>query len=371
MTQDMICYTSTWFYDKMKPKDKKFLQERVYFNLLFDILLSMFEWENLPDSMPAKMLDAILCSTGQIAVGEIDGKLTCAPCSLGGDVDAYGLGSEVIAPTPIGNIEGKRNDTVAWGINNQTGTPDNLIYWIASMMAECDTSASLNVLYTRLTQLPVVHDEKQKTTIENVFKGMIEGRFGAVISDNIFSEMDGTTETTLELTDANKIDRIQYLSRFYDDLLKRFCNYYGQPLQTQNKLAQTHTDEIHGMDSFSFIIPLDMLRCRRELCDNINRIFGTDISVSFSKSWEAEFTSFINRDMDGDGQPDLEDDQTEDQTEDQSADPTDDQTDDPTDDQTEDQTDDTTPEKAFTISADSIDELLELVAELEKEKGDD
>lgn len=303
-------------YDKMKPKTRKKVQETTYFNILFNILLSMFEYSDLPENLSdfdARYIDSILCSTGQIAAGLLDDKLTFAPCTLGGEIDAYGLGSEVIAPTPKGEIRGARNETVAYGINNKLAAPDTLLYYIANMMAESDVSAKSNILYSRLLKIPVVRDEKSKNAVAEIYKKLINGEdLSAMVSGNVFDDLMEKDLETIELTDPNKIDRIQYVSRFYDDLLKRFCNIYGQNLQTQNKAAQTQTDELHGYDSFSFIIPLQMLKCRKEFIDNINRIFGYDIKVGFSESWAYEYERFKERDLDGDGVPDaLEDEPTE------------------------------------------------------------
>lgn len=312
-------------YDKMKPKQKKQIQEMTYFNLLFEILLSMFNYTDLPESLTdfdTRYIDSILCSTGQIACGMVDDKLTFAPCTLGGQIDAYGLGTEVIAPVPVGKqgeIRGKRNIDVAYGINNKLATPDTLVYYIAHMMSETDVSAHMNVIYSRLLKIPVVKDEKSKQAVMEIYKKLIEGAgLEAMVSPNVFDELVEKGIETIELTDPNKIDRIQYLSRFYDDLLKRFCNFYGQNLQTQNKAAQTQEDELHGYDSFSFIIPLQMLKCRRDFIDNVNRIYGTSIKVDFSDSWKYELARFETRDLNQDGVPDadeiIEDEETAEET---------------------------------------------------------
>lgn len=297
-------------YDNMKPKTRKKIQETTYFNILFNILLSMFEYSDLPDDLSdfdTRYIDSILCSTGQIAAGLVDGKLTFAPCTLGGDIDAYGLGSEVIAPTPIGEIRGGRNKEVAYGINNKLAAPDTILYYIASMMSETDVSAKSNILYSRLLKIPVVRDEKSKNAVNEIYKKLVNGDdLSAMVSGNVFDDLMDRDLETIELTDSSKVDRIQYLSRFYDDLLKRFCNFYGQNLQTQNKAAQTQEDELHGYDSFSFIIPLQMLKCRKEFIDNINRIFGYNISVDFSDSWKYELARFETRDLNENGIDDVD-----------------------------------------------------------------
>ena len=47
-----------------------------------------------------------------------------------------------------------------------------------------------------------------------------------------------------------------------------------------------------------------MLQCRQALADNINKIFGLDVSVRFSQPWEIEYRKYVSNDTDQDGQPD-------------------------------------------------------------------
>ena len=74
--------------------------------------------------------------------------------------------------------------------------------------------------------------------------------------------------------------------------MKRFYNIYGHALQTQNKTAQQTTDEIHGMDSTSWIIPLERLECRKKMVEEINDLFGTKMTVDFSPAWKLQFEKF-------------------------------------------------------------------------------
>jgi hypothetical protein len=134
-----------------------------------------------------------------------------------------------------------------------------------------------------------------------------EGELSAFVSKNVLAKEMGTdSPEVFNLSDVKDVDKLQYLSRYYDDVLKRFFNYYGQALQNQNKSAQSISDELHGMDSVSFIIPLQILNCRKALCQQINDIFGLDVDVDFSLAWKLEFDAFINRDMNDNDIPDID-----------------------------------------------------------------
>ena len=283
-------------FNLMKAKNQNEVRYFTHFNILYNALLEMFEWHDLPPTIPKRFLESFLHSTGKVFIAKINGEIYACNGTLSGEVDAYGMGTECIAVTPVGETCGKRGVDIAYGINNDTSTPDTLTYWISHLLGETDKSLQANVLYSRYMPIPKVNDMKDKQAFDEVLDKLEEGQLRAFASRNLFSEELGENADVFEITDVNRSDKIQHLSRLYDDLYKRFYNVYGQPLQTQNKSSQALSDEVHGMDSVSFIIPMQMYKCRLALADEINRIFDTNISVTFSEPWLYEYNAFVYRD---------------------------------------------------------------------------
>ena len=307
MRQTNNCFSVKDIYGYLKPKTKNKVSYLTYFNMFLNILLDMFEWEGLPETIPARFLEMILHSKGEVFIGREseNDPLVAAIGSLSGEIDDYSLGTECVAVTPRQSLEGKRNVDIAYGINNKTATPDTLLYWLSHMLAENDRSMELVSIYARLLPIPKVNDEKDKQMFDELIDKLIEGAPKAFASRNALADaLRENGGETFNMTDPRQVDKLQYLSRFADDIIKRFYNFYGQPLQTQNKAAQSISDELHGMDSVSFILPLQMLQCRQALADNINKIFGLEVSVRFSQPWEIEYRKYVSRDTDQDGQPD-------------------------------------------------------------------
>lgn len=307
MRQTNGCFSISDIYGYLKPKQKNKVRYQTYFNMFLNILLDMFEWEGLPETIPARFLEMILHSRGEVFIGreKEDDPLVAAIGSLSGEIDDYSMGTECVAVTPCQSLQGKRNIDIAYGVNNKTATPDTLLYWLSHMLAENDRSMELVSIYARLLPIPKVRDEKDKQMFDELITKLIDGDPKAFASRNALAEALGEDGgVILDITDPEQTDKLQYLSRFADDIIKRFYNFYGQPLQTQNKAAQSISDELHGMDSVSFILPLQMLQCRQALADNINNIFGLDVSVRFSQPWEIEYRKYVSNDTDQDGQPD-------------------------------------------------------------------
>lgn len=283
-------------YNDMKSKAKTNFLNVLYYSWMLETLVSMFEWRGLPETIPSEFLERYLIRGGVCGVGKVDGKLTAAVGGFCGNVDAYGIGTEFTASTPIGSFRGVRGESVAVGLNNSLMQPDFFLVKFADTFAELEKSIDLNIRYARLMPFPVVNNSVEKNAVDEVLKRLENGEMKNVIK--IDSLVDPLTNEkreipVLNLSDVSKIDKLQYLSLAMDDTIRRFGNIYGQSLQTTAKNRQALSDEIHGQDSLSFIVPCDKLKQRQKFADEINSIFGTEISVDFSECWKIEYEKFL------------------------------------------------------------------------------
>ena len=55
-------------YNIMKTKQKNETRYVTFFTMLWDVLLEMFEWKNLPDTMPKRFLESTLHTYGEVFV---------------------------------------------------------------------------------------------------------------------------------------------------------------------------------------------------------------------------------------------------------------------------------------------------------------
>ena len=153
-------------YEYMKTKTGNKVRYTSYISILWNTLLDMFEYDNLPDTIPKRFLETILHSTGEVFVSKINDKLIASHGTLSGEVDEYGLGTRCLAVCPRGEASGERGVDIAYGINNDTATPDMIVYWIAHLLGETDKSIKLNVIYSRLLKIPKVANDKDKSMFE-------------------------------------------------------------------------------------------------------------------------------------------------------------------------------------------------------------
>ena len=279
------------FYEKMKEKCKKEFDDNVHFINLFMILSSMFDWKNLPETIRPDLLEKLLISEGAACVGKIGGELYTGTGSFCGDIKNFMPVRYQFVNVGVGDFNGEigKDCAVCW--NNSFHAPDFSIFQYASILTEIDVSERCNVLFSRLVKIPRVKDSKEKTAIETCINDILQGKFNAFISENIqetlLSDHEQHPENRFfDLTSVSDIDKLQYLNQYRDNIVKRFFQMFGQGMQTTAKLAQQTTDELHGNDAVSLILPNERLKYRKKFCEEVNALFGTNISVEFSDCWK-------------------------------------------------------------------------------------
>lgn len=282
-------------YTHMKTKCKKNYDDTVHFQYLMNVLLSMFEYKGLPETLPQWLIETMFITEGACGVCEIENKLYTGTGGFCGDVVNFMPVDYQITNIGIGTNRGKIGEVFAVGVNNSMKMPDLMLMQTASILTEIDVSERCNVQFSRFLRIPKVKDNKEKTAIESAVKAITDGRFESVISDNVLENViNGDTDNRfLDLVDVKEIDKLQYLNQYRDNIVKRFFQHYGQGMQTTAKLAQQTTDELHGNDSVSMIIVLDRLKCRRKFVEDINKLFGTDICVDFSECWKDQQSEML------------------------------------------------------------------------------
>lgn len=271
--------------------------EMYYWTLLEQILVTMYNYLKLPKGLEKKYIEQTLIRYGCCGIVKLqDGYFVGIP-AIQPPLNNYGIGTKIVVTTWNGEeqVMGTIGIDCVLIWNNSEFTGDYIISWFAKMFKEIDISMEANIYNARLHPIPIAKDSKIKSAIDNIFKsikGETKTTTYSVLSETAFAEVvSGNSKTidVLNLTDVSNIDKLQYLTKFYDDLLRRFCTIYGQPLQTSGKMAQQTIEEIQGYDSFSRIVPSNRLEEREKGIVEFNKIFNENVVVEFNDAWKTAF----------------------------------------------------------------------------------
>lgn len=251
-------------------------------------LQSMFKYEGLPDTIPAKWLEAYLMCNGNALIGKAnDGKLYAFTGGHGGKPNAYYIPTQYIVANPY--LELTKTFNIYDGLN-----PDGdgvLIYndtfsqgiipmlrRYCMQLVENDITMQLADILTRATINISAADDATKNSAELWLKRLKEGKLG-IISSNAFIEGLNVREFHyVAETLTNLIEYHQYIKASLYNELGLNSNYNMKRESINSNESQLNDDMLHPLID-------DMLRERREGIARVNELFGLNITVDFDNAW--------------------------------------------------------------------------------------
>lgn len=286
--------------EKINGKFKKSGIVKAVRKMLLDTYTSIYKWEDLPEGVRSEYAELYIAKDGCCFIGHAFDMDLCATVTRGGAPDVYGLGTQPIISTRNGLVltcdgtegdvvmkDGKPIGVICYGNNTKTAQP--LIKILAAELAEAITSLHANIIHSRYAPIYAVSDDVIKKATENAMSDIIEGTPVVIMANNILNEIEGVKNLEIvDLTDVNRQDKIQYISKTIDDLLRWFLSCYGQAVQGNSKMAQQTVDEVNGTTSASFILTELGFRWRKRAADALNENLGWNVSISYNKPWAVE-----------------------------------------------------------------------------------
>lgn len=288
------------------------LRRLTYFEQMMVFRVSMFDWK-VPESVNPAWLERYLAISGAVLAGRKDGKILVTPApAREGDLDQYGDGEDGLGIPRNGGseIEGKIGETVGICYNNTMRSPDLDLLYYPDVLAQIDKSISEIIEQCRIAPLLCADNSVAEQEIKNVLNKLRYGEPQVITSENTLKSLQGLSSKqgiySIHLVDPNLTHNAQYLAELWDVMLRRFTNNLGMDTRKTTKHAQVTTAEATGMSAVSWVIPLDMLRNRKEFCEKMTEITGETWEVDFSEAWKTEYERYKNeeKEVENDGQSD-------------------------------------------------------------------
>ena len=277
----------------LKPGSKKeteiinMLRKRANFIELYEIVMAMFDYENLP--FRKEFIEELLLIYGNAAVGRDENGLHVGYLSYNElDENNMPIGKATITTRHGYQMTGEIDTDICLFFNNESRLPELKLELYADMFSEADISIRSIIKKARLLPIPLTRDSKVKEAINEAFKDIDNGFIKAIGYDAIMDDFagDGDPVTMLHLTEPEHTDKLQYMSKFYDDMLRRVLTFYGHPLSSASKMAQVTSAELEGYTTYSRIYPDVMLKQRQDNWKHANEILNTNVTVDYSRAWE-------------------------------------------------------------------------------------
>lgn len=250
---------------------------------MLDRTQSIFEYENLPDTVPQRILELYNQINGFSCWAEHNGELYVFYGGLGGEPDMYYRPTICTVSNPYLNFSKNfkideeciimRNDSLLRGLMP-------LFNRYASLLTENEISMRMANINSRVASLVSASDDITKESAIQFFKDIESGELG-IIGENAF--LDGVKSQNYVPSAQNVLGT---LIEFQQYLKASWFNELGLNANYNMKREAINTSEAQLNDDALLPFVDDMMRNRQEAIEKINKMFGTDIKIKFSSSWE-------------------------------------------------------------------------------------
>ena len=293
-----------FFFDGLRfltAKQKTFLREnQIFINLLL-FLTSMFEYDGMDENINTDFIEFYCSLTPRACCGIFKnpaGKEILGYATEGGLLNEYGI-PEVFNINTLnqenkqGVVDGK-NAAICW--NNRTHTNDMIqLSRFTELFNLVDTAQKCLMRYARLFPVFEIENQQIKDQLDQALKNADNGEPFTYVNKGLSKiGLDGEPNMKiLQLGDVSAVDKIQYLSTYHNDLLRRFFTMYGMNYSQSMKQAQQSIEEIHSDINVSWIIPEDRLKQRQRFIENYNKVFNHQASVRYSDAWLKAYKKYM------------------------------------------------------------------------------
>lgn len=274
--------------EKAKQNENVALNEASYTSWLYKFLnvaLSVYEWEGLPEGIDQRQLEMWLLTRGY-AIFFYDEALKAdtgkrAPEGFAvlegvayGEWDLYNIPNErrVYAPQGFQKTLDETNSVIMF--HNQLRTPEIFTYELyARRIAEIDRTIDVNVMAQKTAKV-IRCDDAQRLTWKNLAM-QYDGNVYTILADK---SVDLKDLEVLDLTAPMVSLDLDVLKQRYIAEAFSFAGVESVPPEKRERLVSSEvTGAMGGTEALRF----SRLCARQAACEQINQLFGLDVSVRF------------------------------------------------------------------------------------------
>lgn len=244
--------------------------------------LSMFEWENLPETIPYKELEKILQINGLAFITKVEGVLYALSGTLGGKVDAYNNPTEII----ISNVGLNFNATLDINTDGVLIRNDDmqlglipLLNRYNTFLVENDINMMMYGYNTRTQKLISASDDKTKSSAELAVKKAIDGDIAVIGESAIFDGIKvhaGANNSGVSITN---------LTEFHQYIKGSLYNELGLSANFNMKRERLTSGEVEVGEDANFPYVFNMLKNRMIGIERLNKMYDLNINVDFGSVW--------------------------------------------------------------------------------------
>ena len=243
--------------------------------------LTMFEWSNLPETIPAVELEKMLQINGYAVIAEYQGNLYAFQAGFSGQ-DPYNQPTKALVNNPalknnttytIGeNCIVIKNDDMKQGLNG-------IYEYYGQRLIENQITMLMTDYNLRMPFTISSSDDQTTQSAKMYLKKIIDGSLGVIGEQKLFKALSVTP------TNGKQNAPFADLYGYQQFIIAQLNNTIGLATNNNMKRERLTTNEIEVNKNASYPLVDNMLKNRQQAVDAINKMFDADISVEYSSIW--------------------------------------------------------------------------------------
>ena len=243
--------------------------------------LTMFEWKNLPDTLPAVEIEKQLQTNGYSIIGKVQGNVYAFQGGFSGQ-DPYNQPTKAIVNNPSLKYNGTFTINEDCVIIKNDDMQQGLIH-IYNKYGTLLIENQITMLMTDYNyRMPFTISSKDDTTTQSAreyLQKVIDGSLGVIGEAKLFDALKVTP------TNNKGVNSFADLYGYQQFIEAQLNNTIGLATNNNMKRERLTTNEIEVNKNASYPLIDNMLRNRKQAVEKINKMFDLDIDVEFSSIW--------------------------------------------------------------------------------------
>lgn len=243
--------------------------------------LTMFEWQNLPDTLPMVELEKMLQINGYAIIAKYQNNVYAFQGGFTGQ-DAYNRPTQVIVNNPALKLNTTYtiNEDCIVIVNDDMKQGLIKIYeYYGQRLIENQITMLMTDYNLRMPFTISSSDDQTTQSAKEYLNKIIDGSLGVIGEQKLFKALNVTP------TNSKQTATFSDLYGYQQFIIAQLNNIIGLATNNNMKRERLTTNEIEINKNASYPLIDNMLRNRQQAVEQINKMFGLDISVEYNSIW--------------------------------------------------------------------------------------
>lgn len=254
-----------------------------WYSSLFERIMNIFEWKGL--DFPQKEIEILLTLRGFCGFTRFkkSKKLGVVHGSMTGVTNYPDIFTRFMYATPLESGLCIIGENLVVIDNNQIRMPTvSVVETYASLLAHADLSLQAILINSRASGLVKGRTQQQVDDINKWYNALANGKTLAVLDAQDLDTLIGDKGIEVFSMSFPSNMTIDSYYQIRENLLKSFYSEIGINSMRDKRERVVEAELDTNLNRILFNVD-DMLKCRQTACDEINKIFGTNISVDLNQ----------------------------------------------------------------------------------------